>query len=48
MADILGKLSIILGIPLIAGILLSYYLEDLIETKQKQIKKLEKKEENNK
>ncbi len=46
MADILGKLSIILGIPIIAGILLSYYLEDLIEIKQ--IEKLEKKEENNK
>ncbi len=40
MADILGKLSIILGIPLIAGILLSYYLEDLIETKtNKKVRK---------
>ncbi len=48
MADILGKLSIILVIPIIAGVLLSYYLEDLIEAKQKQLEKLEKKEEKNK
>ena len=45
---IVGPLSIILGIPIIAGVLLSYYLEDLIEAKQKKIEKLEKKEENNK